>query len=50
MMTFDELSCLPKECVKRVFQSEIARGSGVIKEVFCQYVFIQTLEYLLVVS
>lgn len=34
MMTFDELSCLPKERVKRVFQSEIARGSGVIKEVF----------------
>lgn len=34
MMTFDELSCLPKECVKRVFQSEIARGSGVIKEGF----------------
>lgn len=33
MMTFDELSCLPKECVKTVSQSEIARGSGVIKVV-----------------
>jgi len=33
MMTFDELSCLPKECVKRVFQSETARESGVMKEV-----------------
>lgn len=38
MMTFDELSCLPKERVKRVFQSETDRESGVINKVFaCMY-------------
>lgn len=37
MVTFDKLSCLPKECLKSIFQSEIAftlEGSGVIKEGF----------------
>lgn len=32
VMTFDELPCLPKECVKRLFQSEIVRRSRVTKE------------------
>lgn len=33
-MTFDELPCLPKERVKRLFQSEIVRRSTVTKEEF----------------
>lgn len=33
-MTFDELPCLPKEHIKRLFQSEIVKWSTVTKEEF----------------
>lgn len=37
VMTFDELPCLPKECVKRLFQSEIVRSSVTKEELATIY-------------
>lgn len=45
VMTFDELPCLPKECVKRLFQSEIVRRSRVKKEELATIYLSNTLIY-----
>lgn len=39
MMTFDDLPCLPKECVKRLFLSEIVRSRATKEEFATMYLF-----------